>query len=107
MKMKGPESFGGIETRNEAQIEQVERVKNELRNALIMNRCTDIDGFQACMMEWLDKNEDLFEASYQRLLDLKPESLDDWDSVNQAKRAEIMDIIEGEIVGRDSHREAA
>ncbi len=105
--MKGIENFKGVENRSEADIERIENVKHEVRNALVMTTCADIDGFQECMMNWLDQNEELFEVSFDRLLGLKSNLLDEWESADPKKRDEIIDIINGPIVGRGAEMDVA
>lgn len=100
--MKGLENFGGVENRNESQLEHIDTVKNEMRNALVMTSCADADGFQDCMTGWLDKNEALFEESFALLMKNQPEVLEDWDSADMTKRERIIDALNDPIVNGGS-----
>ncbi len=104
----GMEKIGGkIEMGNEISAERIEKTKDEIRSALVMLSCTDMDGFVACMSQWLDKNEEMFEAAFDRLLGIRPKFIEEWESADPKKRDEIMDIINDPIVGKDIHMSVA
>jgi spermidine/putrescine-binding protein len=92
------EKFGGFESNIDINVERVERIKNEIRNAMVMLNCVDMDGFDACMNEWLDKNDESYEQAFDKLLTLKPDFINEWDSADASKRDEIMDVLNGPIV---------
>lgn len=86
---------GEIERGPEADIERVERVKNEIREALIFTSCPDADGFGDCMNDWLNRNDDKFGESFAQLLDARPNLIEEWETVDFRTRDEILDILNG------------
>jgi len=87
-----------IEARSEFDVERIEKTKNDIRNALIMFSCTDMDGFVSCMSEWLDKNDEKFEAQYNQLLNDRPTLLDEWETADLKIRDEILNTLNGALL---------
>lgn len=86
---------GEIEHGPEADIERVEKVKSEIREALLFIACADADGFDSCVKEWFGKNDEKFEENFARLIDVKPNLIEEWETENPETRSEILDILNG------------
>jgi len=98
---------GQIEHGPEADIERVEKVKSEIREALIFTSCPDADGFGDCMSEWLNRNDDKFEESFAQLLDTRPNLIEEWETVDPKTRDEVLDILNGVLLEDGSEMSAA
>lgn len=98
---------GQIEHGPEADIGRVEKVKSEIRDALLFIACADADGFDLCVKEWFGKNDEKLEENFARLLDTRPNLIEEWETENPETRSEILDILNGVLLEDGSEMSAA
>lgn len=106
MKFEGLNNSETID-QSESGAEQIEKVETDIRNALIMQWCGDADNFDSCMDDWAKNNNEIFEDGFDRLLKLKPNFINEWESDEPAKRSEILDILNGPIIERQQEKQKA